>query len=556
VAIARNRAAFATRYDTNGIVVAGDFTDLLNNDGETLKLEDPNNDTILEFSYSGSWVGRADDEGWSLIQTNFAAPHDAWGGKANWTANPIWQGTPGRGDPEWPPETVAVNEWLPHSDTGLDWIELRNTSANPVDVSGWWLSDALGVPRKFVVPAGTVLTGGGFRVFTETNFNNVADPGCIVPFAFSELGEEVHLTAVTGGVALTYRHSLGFEAADRDIPFGRHVRSDGRAVYPAMAAATPGAANSAPRNGPAVISEILYLPPTGGVEFVEIYATTSGIVRLYDPAVPTNLWRLTGGISYVFPGGSALTGGQYAVVAGGDPAAFRASNSIPAHVQVFGPFEGALNNAGERIRLRKPGSPEPDGSVPYILVEEIEYDDDPPWPVAGKMDGRSIERVNTGWFGNDPAHWRAGLPGGGPGVVLSDGDSDGDGLPDEWEIEWLGGIGPPAHGADRDGDGRPDLDQFIDGSGASNGVQAIEVCLSNTVPPTVWFGTRTAAGPGYQGRVRLYSFEWTPCPVTGTWSAVNGFGRVEAAGQTVIHTNEPAEPVSMYRVRTWMEDRP
>jgi hypothetical protein len=556
VAIARNRAAFATRYDTNGIVVAGDFTDLLNNDGETLKLEDPNNETILEFSYSGSWVGRADEEGWSLIQTNFAAPHDAWGGRANWAANPIWQGTPGRGGPEWPPETVAINEWLPHSDTGLDWIELHNTSAAAVDISGWWLSDELGIPRKYVIPADTVLTGGGFRVFTETNFNNAAAPGCIVPFALSELGEEIHLSAVTNGVALTYRHSLGFEAADRDVTFGRHVRSDGRVVYPAMAISTTNAPNGAPHNGPAVISEILYLPPTGGVEFVEIYATTSGIVRLYDPAAPTNLWKLSGGVSYTFPAGSALTGGQYAIVTGGDPAAFRASNGIPAHIQVFGPFEGALDNAGERIRLRKPGSPEPGGTVPYVLVEEIDYDDDPPWPAAGRIDGRSIERVHTGWFGNDPAHWRAGLPGGGPGVVLSDGDSDGDGLPDEWEIEWLGGIGPPAHGADRDGDGRPDLDQFIDGSGASNGVQAIEVCLSNTVPPTVWFGTRTAAGPGYQGRVRLYSFEWTPCPVTGTWSAVNGFGRVEAAGQTVIHTNEPAEPVSMYRVRTWMEDRP
>ncbi|MBM4153557.1 MAG: hypothetical protein FJ221_00800 [Lentisphaerae bacterium] len=555
-AVVRNRAAFATRYDTNGIVVAGDFTDLLDDDGETIKLEDPNNETIVEFSYNGAWVPRADEEGWSLIQTNFAAPHDAWGGKANWAANPIWQGTPGRGDPEWPPETVAVNEWLPHSDTGLDWIELRNTSASPVDVSGWWLSDELGVPRKYVIPAGTVLAGGGFRVFTETNFNFAGDPGCVVPFALSELGDEIHLSAVTGGVALTYRHSLGFEASDRDIPFGRHVRSDSRVVYPAMASPTPGAANGTPHNGPAVISEILYKPPTGGVDFVEIYATTSGIVRLYDPAATTNLWKLSGGISYTFPSGSALTGGQYAVVAGGDPAAFRASNGIPAHIQVFGPFEGALDAAGERIRLRKPGSPEPDGTVPYVLVEEVEYDDDAPWPVAGAMDGRSIERASTAWFSNDPAHWRAGLPGGGPGLVLSDGDSDGDSLPDEWEIDWFGTIGPPGPAGDRDGNGRPDTAQFIDGSGASNGMQAVEVSLSNAIPPVVWFGTRVAQGPGYQGRVRMYAFEWTDSPTTGTWTAVNGFGRVEGGGQTVIHTNGPSDPFRAYRVRAWIENRP
>ena len=212
--------------------------------------------------------------------------------------------------------------------------------------------------------------------------------------------------------------------------------------------------------------------------------------------------------------------------------------------------------AGERIRLRKPGSPEPDGTVPYVLVEEVQYDDEAPWPVAGAMDGRSIERANTAWFSNDPAHWRAGLPGGGPGLGLSDGDSDGDGLPDEWEIDWFGDIGPPGPAGDRDGDGRPDTEQFIDGSGASNGMQAVEVCLSNAIPPVVWFGTREAQGPGYQGRVRMYAFEWTDSPATGTWTAVSGFGHVEGEGQTVLHTNSPSDPFRAYRVRAWIENRP
>ncbi|MBU4460239.1 MAG: lamin tail domain-containing protein, partial [Verrucomicrobia bacterium] len=556
VAVVRNCAAFVSRYDTNGIVVAGDFTDVLDDAGDTIKLDDPSNETILEFTYSDEWDARTDGEGWALVQTNPAASHISWGGKANWAANPIWQGTPGRGEPEWPPETIAINEWLPHSDTAQDWVEFHNTSTQPVDISGWWISDSLAVPRKFVIPAGTVLTGGAFTVFTEAQFNNAGHPGCIVPFAFSELGEEVHLTAASNGAALTYRHSLAFEAADRDVTFGRHTRSDGRVVYPAMAAPTPDQANSAPHNGPAVISEILYLPCTNGIEFVEIYATTSGIVRLYDPAAPTNLWKLTGGISYVFPANSALTGGQYAIVCGGDPGAFRASNGIPAHVQVFGPFEGALDAAGERIRLRKPGSPEADGFVPYVLVEEIEYDDDPPWPAAGCVGGRSIERVNPAWFGNDPAHWRAGLPAGAPGAPLTGGDSDGDGIPDEWEIECFGDIGPPGHGPDRDGNGRPDGDQFIDGSGVSNSAGAVEIAVSNAVPPLVTFVTRPTAGAGYQGRTRMYSFEWTSSLASNAWNSVPGCDRIQGSGQTVMHTNEPADPVRLYRVRSWLEDPP
>lgn len=555
MALARNRAAFVSRYETNGIFVAGDYIDLLDDGGDTLKLEDPNNETILEFDYRDSWDRRTDGEGWSLMQTNPAASHDAWGDRTNWAANPIWQGTPGRGDPEWPPETVVLNEWLAHSDTGEDWIELRNLSAAPVDIGGWWLSDDLAQLRKFVIPTGTVLAAGGYAVFTETQWTNPAGPGCIVPFALSELGEQIHVTAVSNGAAMTYRHSLPFEASDRDIAFGRHVRSDGVAVYPAMSSPTPGAANRAPRVGPIVLSEILYRPPSNGVEFVEICAPTSGVVQLYDPAAPTNAWKLTGGISYTFPLGSVLTGGQHAVVAGCDPAEFRASNGVPASVQVFGPFEGRLSSDGDRVRLRRPAPPEPTGFVPMVVIDEVDYDDEAPWPAAGNIGGRSIERVDASLYGNDPANWRAGLPNGNAGAALSDGDGDGDGMPDEWEIAQFGRDDPPGHGSDRDGDGRPDRSQYLDGSGISNAVGAIELHLSNSVPPIYWFQSRPAGGFGCQGRVRCHAFEWNTPGSSNDWAAVGGFGRIEADGGTVAITNDASAAFRVYRVRTWMEDR-
>ncbi len=556
VVVARNPTAFALRYDTNGIVVFGPFDGYLDDSGEELKLEDPNNETILEFDYNDAGWPQTDGGGATLVMANLAAPHDEWGRRQNWAASWVWQGTPGRPEPDWPPDRVVINEWLAHSDTTQDWIELHNPGSVAVDIGGWWLSDDLAQLQKYVIPAGTVVEPGGYVVLTEREFNASDSPGCVVPFALSELGEAIHLTAVTNGVATSWRQSVVFGASDREVTFGRHVRSDGVVKYPAMGAATPGAANAAPKVGPVTVTEILYAPAAGGMEYIELLPVTNGVVRMYEWTAPTNRWRLTGGISYTFPANTVLTGGQYALVVGGDPAMFRISNGIPAHIQVFGPFTNVLDNAGDAVRLRKPGYPQPDGVVPYILVDEVEYDDVWPWPPAGRLEGRSIEKIYPGWYGNDPAHWRAGVPQGTPAGPRSNGDANGNGIPDEWELVWFGSLGPPHPLADRDGNGRPDILQYLDGSGASNALAELVLEPFSNRTDLLSFEAREADGPGYQGRRRYYAVEATTSLTAGVWTPMPGRDRIVGAGQTVVITNHPAPASRMTRVRAWMEDVP
>ncbi len=556
VVVARNPAAFALRYDTNGIVVFGPYEGYLDDSGEDLKLEDPNNETILEFDYNDSWYPETDGGGASLVMANLAAPHDEWGRGANWAASWVWQGTPGRPEPDWPADLVLINEWLAHSDVAQDWIELYNPGPAAVDIGGWWLSDDLAQLRKFVIPANTVIPPGGYAVFTEGAFNATNQPGCIVPFALSELGDEIHLTAVTNGVATSWRQSIVFGASDREVTFGRHVRSDGVVKYPAMSSPTPGAANAAPKVGPVTVTEILYAPAAGGMEYVELLPVTNGLVPMYEVTAPTNRWRLTGGISYTFPANTVLTGGQYALVVGGDPAVFRVSNGIPAHIQVFGPFTNVLDNAGDAVRLRKPGYPQPDGVVPGIRGDAAGYDDVWPWPPAGRLEGRSIEKIRPGWYGNDPAHWRAGLPRGTPGGPRSNGDSNGNGIPDEWELVWFGSLGPPQPMADRDGNGRPDILQFLEGSGASNALPELVLEPFSNRTDVLSFEARAADGPGYQGRRRYYAVEATTSLTAAVWAPLPGRDRIAGAGQTVVITNSPAPGSRMIRVRAWIEDIP
>ena len=47
---------------------------------------------------------------------------------------------------------------------GGDWIELHNTTAGPIDVSGWYLSDSSLSPYKYQLRPGTVIPAGQYLV--------------------------------------------------------------------------------------------------------------------------------------------------------------------------------------------------------------------------------------------------------------------------------------------------------------------------------------------------------------------------------------------------------
>ena len=84
---------------------------------------------------------------------------------------------------------------------------------------------------------------------------------------------------------------------------------------------------------------------------------------------------------------------------------------------VFGPFvDSELENDGEKIELSKPGNPEPDGFVPYIRVEQVNYSDgmhpvgDDPWPTSADGNGQSLNRVQKASYSNDVSNWTAATP--------------------------------------------------------------------------------------------------------------------------------------------------
>ncbi|MCX7819393.1 MAG: lamin tail domain-containing protein [Kiritimatiellae bacterium] len=560
VLVVQDLAAFAARFNTNGLAIAGTFSGRLDNAGERLELRHAYFGAIHSFDYDDDWYPQTDGEGFSLVIRAIHADRQMWGRREGWAASAKLGGSPGGpdlGDVP-PPGSVVINEVLAHTDTSPvgDWVELHNTTSSNLNLGGWWLSDSESEPFKYRIPDGTVLPAGGFLVFNTTNHFGAA--GASNAFSFSEYGEKAVLSSAWDefGNPTGYREVRSFGASDRETTFGRHVRSDGREVFVIQKWPTPGAPNAGPRVGPIVISEILYAPTGAVPEHVEFYCLAPTNVPLFDPATPTNRWRFRGAGTFVFPSGAVARAFDTFVLTGTNPAAFRAMRGLPESYPVYGPFTGRLDNAGDLLRLERPLSFDP-AAQPYETVEEIEYNDKAPWPVLSGA-GESLRRIRLAQFGNDPANWTAGPSGGAAGPKPRE-DSDGDGLPDRWEA--ARGRAPDRFeppGLDRDGDGMSDTEEYLAGTDPadSNDLFRISITLSNGVPAVVFFG-RAATGAGYEGLQRRYAVEGAPTGwSTGGWTAVSGAEELIGSNRwlsvplPVVLTNGRFR---IQRVRAWLE---
>jgi hypothetical protein len=77
---------------------------------------------------------------------------------------------------------------------------------------------------------------------------------------------------------------------------------------------------------------------------------------------------------------------------------------------IFGPWSGKLSNESERIALEKPPAAyQPGNPIDWIIVDEVTYSDQNPWPEAPDGGGDSLRRINSNQYysGNDPANWKA-----------------------------------------------------------------------------------------------------------------------------------------------------
>src|SRR6185503_12258173 len=129
-----------------------------------------------------------------LVAINPGADNAAFSTNDNWRAGMPANGAPGLVDPGYNPNSIVVNEILANPTTpGQGWIELRNTTASPVDISGWFLSDDAEALKKFKFPTGTILQPAGQAgSILLLNQANTFGAGAS-PFSLSRLGGTLYI---------------------------------------------------------------------------------------------------------------------------------------------------------------------------------------------------------------------------------------------------------------------------------------------------------------------------------------------------------------------------
>ena len=134
------------------------------------------------------------------------------------------------------------------------------------------------------------------------------------------------------------------------------------------------ACSAALTRGAVVINEI-HLDPdvkTELTEFIELHNTV-------DEPVDLGGWAIEGAVTFTIPHGTRIDGGDFAVVAH-HPLQFKAKfGGSP-----LGPWQGKLDNDGERIELR---------DATGQLMDRLRYRLGFPWPIVGDPPGELV----AGW---------------------------------------------------------------------------------------------------------------------------------------------------------------
>lgn len=122
-----------------------------------------------------------------------------------------------------------------------DWLELYNTSSASVDLGGYYLSDNVDVPKKWEIPAGTVIPGNGFLKFWLSGRDTVSGESFHTNFKLTQTKAipEMVLVSNPSGTILDQQQ---LSITQKEHSNGRIT--DGNEVWGVFTTPTPGAANT------------------------------------------------------------------------------------------------------------------------------------------------------------------------------------------------------------------------------------------------------------------------------------------------------------------------
>jgi hypothetical protein len=491
-----NQPAFRAYYRLDeSVQLVGPYSGNLANDGEQLTLKVAAGGPEIasfDFAKGRGWPVAAQGAGHSLVPLDHALQGQTTGAldyPGNWRASTHIGGSPGGPDPLPPPPTIVINEFAAHTDyfdparaeyDSNDWIELYNTTATNLTLNGWFLSDDPANPRKWAIPSVSIPARGWITFDEVSGFHTPITSG----FGINKAGEQLLLSYLPGTTEDRVADAIAFKGQENQRSLSRYP--DGGPWW-FTTLRTSNTFNSVGLSGP-VISEVMYHPPDLGTndntrdEFIELYNPTSLPITLQDT---NGTWHLGGGIAFDFPANTILPAGGVLLVVNIDPADSAALTTLRTvygitnlDIRILGPYSGKLGNRSDRVALEKPQLPDlPGDPYSWVIVDEVIYGNQEPWPANANGIGYSLNRLTLTKSGNDSSNWAAALPT--PGVHTNAPlDSDGDGMPDAWEIQYGFNPADPSDAAlDADGDGQSNLAEFLSGTDPRDASSVLKIDL-------------------------------------------------------------------------------
>ncbi|MFC1551302.1 lamin tail domain-containing protein [Candidatus Latescibacterota bacterium] len=315
--------------------------------------------------------------------------------------------------------TVVINEINYNSaqsfDSG-DWVELYNVSAVPVDISGWIFKDS-NDSNSFIIPEGSVIPADGYFLivndaakFLDTFKHPMLYTGNF-GFGLSSAGEQVRLFDASENLADSVTYGIegdwpsgpngGGSTLSLRNPFIDNAPAPNWA--PSLFTGTPGEKNNVFVQDIIVINEINYNSPEmfNPEDWVEFY-------NRYDIPVDISGWIFKDAeniYTFVFPENTFIAPGEF-FIACRDTSLFK--QSFGEIENVFGNFEFGLSGGGEKIYLY---------DAYGNTVDEVYYNDVPPWPVDADGKGTTLSLTNYTFDNLHADNWASSLGTGTPGKI-------------------------------------------------------------------------------------------------------------------------------------------
>jgi hypothetical protein len=250
-------------------------------------------------------------------------------------------------------------------------IEVANTGLTNVNLTGLFVASAANFSDK--VPFTGSLAPGGYAT-------------AAVNFPTSAAGEvTIYLIDSTNSVldAAEVRRTTGVSTAER-FPLASNV------WYTNTGVGTSGADNAPARSEAIVISEIMAHPPSrhDDGEFLELHNRSANAVSLEG-------WSMDKGVDFVFPAGTSIPAGGYAILAKNP--AYIAASYPGLSAAVYGPYGGNLRNGGELLVLLDNLGREAD---------RVDYKFGGQWPQKASSEGSSLELIHPDMDNSLGSSWR------------------------------------------------------------------------------------------------------------------------------------------------------